>query len=263
MSDMSGHDASYPDERHSVSLRELELRVAAAGVVISRRQLMRHCEAGTFDAKKLPATNNQDEWFVTPASIEKGIADLKSLRALRERRDATRRGMTGHDGPSLPSNDVPVMPGHDALRPVTSVAPIQGGQRPTEFDISGQTVTEKEVSRYVQEPNPIDEKGEPVRSGHGRAEPDTSRQAPAEAEGKSPYVVGLERQVEELREDREFYREQLKVKDGQIALKDEQISAMLERDRETNVLLQGLQKFLAPLLGSPRPTDGDEGRPQQ
>jgi hypothetical protein len=67
MSDMSGHDATERDTLHTLTLRDLEALVAAAGVLISRRQLMRHCEAGTFDAQKLPATNNVLEWFIAPA----------------------------------------------------------------------------------------------------------------------------------------------------------------------------------------------------
>ena len=38
----------------------------------------------------------------------------------------------------------------------------------------------------------------------------------------------------------------------QVQIKDQQIGALLERDRETNFLVQGLQRMLAPLLGGPR-----------
>jgi hypothetical protein len=84
-----------------------------------------------------------------------------------------------------------------------------------------------------------------------------SRQVASEESDKSRYVERLEREVEQLSDDREFLRDQIKVKDGQIALKDQQIGAMLERDRETNILLQGLHKFLAPLLGSSRSNTGE------
>src|SRR5690242_19453509 len=90
MSDTSGHSAASPDELHTLSLAELEALAAAAGVLIPRRQLMRHCEAGTFEAKKLPALNNQMHWFVAPHSVEKGIADIKTLQEHRARRDASR-----------------------------------------------------------------------------------------------------------------------------------------------------------------------------
>lgn len=40
---------------------------------------------------------------------------------------------------------------------------------------------------------------------------------------------------------------------GQITTKDAQIKELTERSRETNVLIGGLQRLLAPLLGSPDP----------
>jgi hypothetical protein len=61
-----------------------------------------------------------------------------------------------------------------------------------------------------------------------------ARQAATEVPASSQDVARLEREVEQLHDDRDFLREQIKVKDAQIAVKDQQISAMLERDRETN-----------------------------
>jgi hypothetical protein len=57
-----------------------------------------------------------------------------------------------------------------------------------------------------------------------------------------------------------FLKEQLKQKDAQIEKKDEQIKAMLERDRETNVLikeLQGVVQSAFHLLGSGRGEERD------
>ena len=68
MSDEPRHDATQRDELHTMTLRELEAKIIGAGILMSRRQIMRHCQGGTFDAKKLPATNNLDEWFIAPAS---------------------------------------------------------------------------------------------------------------------------------------------------------------------------------------------------
>ena len=53
------------------------------------------------------------------------------------------------------------------------------------------------------------------------------------------YVARLEGEVEFLR--------------GQVGTKDLQIKELTERSRETNVLIGGLQRLLAPLLGSPDP----------
>jgi hypothetical protein len=56
--------------------------------------------------------------------------------------------------------------------------------------------------------------------------------------------------VERLESENEF----LKV---QITVKDTTIAALLERDRETNHLIAGLQKMLTPLLGRPDEIRGD------
>jgi hypothetical protein len=58
----------------------------------------------------------------------------------------------------------------------------------------------------------------------------------------SGFVAVLERENTTLREQSAFYRHQIEVKDAQIA-------ALLERDKETNYLVRGLQTMLAPLLG--------------
>ena len=90
--------------------------ITQAGIVMSRRQIMRHCKAGTFDAQKLPAVNNVEEWFIAPASVEKGIADIKTLQSLRARRDATRRDMSESDEAETAPNDDTDTSGHDATR---------------------------------------------------------------------------------------------------------------------------------------------------
>lgn len=65
--------------------------------------------------------------------------------------------------------------------------------------------------------------------------PDPSRQVATD----DRYVARLEGEVDFLR--------------GQISTKDLQIRELTERSRETNVLIGGLQRLLAPLLGSPDP----------
>ncbi len=65
--------------------------------------------------------------------------------------------------------------------------------------------------------------------------PDLSRHDAA----NERYLTRLEGEVEFLR--------------GQISTKDLQIKELTERSRETNMLVGGLQRLLAPLLGSPDP----------
>ena len=70
----------------------------------------------------------------------------------------------------------------------------------------------------------------------------------------SRYVAQLEREVVRADEDRSFLR-------GQIKTKDEQIAALLERDKETNFLVRGLQQMLTPLLGGRRAATRVENQP--
>ena len=60
------------------------------------------------------------------------------------------------------------------------------------------------------------------------------------AEQSSP---ALERENESLRNERDFLR-------SEISVKNDQIKDLTERARETNHLIAGLQKMLSPLLGS-------------
>ena len=80
---------------------------------------------------------------------------------------------------------------------------------------------------------------------------DLSRQDATSPSDTSRYVAQLEREVERADDDRKFLREQIKTK-------DEQIAALLERDKETNFLVRGLQQMLTPLLGNRRSEVRDE-----
>lgn len=91
----------------------------------------------------------------------------------------------------------------------------------------------------------IDERQAPTVAATGR---DKSRQA-ATSDADTRYVARLESEVDFLR--------------GQVATKDAQIKELTERSRETNVLIGGLQRMLAPLLGSPDPHQASQQFPQQ
>jgi hypothetical protein len=74
---------------------------------------------------------------------------------------------------------------------------------------------------------------------------DTQRQATTTIGDVSRYVERLEREAEQAKDERDFLREQ-------IDRKDRTIDALIERDRETNFLVRGLQEMLSPLLGPAR-----------
>src|SRR5882762_9820373 len=119
-----------------MTLRELEAKIIEAGIVMSRRQITRHCKAQTFNAKKLPAVNNVEEWFIAPASVEKGIADIRTLQALRSRRDETRRDMSEHDATQTAPTVETDTSGHDATRRDVSEKGTSDRARETEPDTS-------------------------------------------------------------------------------------------------------------------------------
>ena len=66
---------------------------------------------------------------------------------------------------------------------------------------------------------------------------DKSRQGTTTGDADARYVARLEDDVLFLR--------------GQLTVKDKTIDALLERDRESNILVGQLQQILAPLLGAP------------
>jgi hypothetical protein len=118
------------------------------------------------------------------------------------------------------------------------------------FDI---VATDRDPSRQV---------ATPVAPHHSPATPppdqatntDAPRQAATGESETSRYVARLEREVEQGKDERAFLREQ-------IDRKDKTIDSLIERDRETNILVRGLQEMLTPLLGGPRrePRVHDDG----
>jgi hypothetical protein len=62
------------------------------------------------------------------------------------------------------------------------------------------------------------------------------------------------RYTEQLERENSYLREQNDKKDRQLERRDSQIEAMIERDRETNILIKGLQERIPQLgQGEPRP----------
>jgi hypothetical protein len=79
---------------------------------------------------------------------------------------------------------------------------------------------------------------------------DQPRPTATEPPRKSPYESQLEN-------ENSFLRSQITVKDSQITVLQETVKHIIERDKETNVLMQGFQGLFSKLLGSAR----DKGNP--
>jgi hypothetical protein len=102
-----------------------------------------------------------------------------------------------------------------------------------------------DATRVVPQPSHEKESSPPATS------PDRSRQDATGnrevKEGDSRYIGQLETRIEEKDEVIDLLRDQLKTKDQQLAAASEQLAAASERDRETNILIQGLQNMVLAL----------------
>jgi hypothetical protein len=104
--------------------------------------------------------------------------------------------------------------------------------------------TDRDEPRHVATPVAEEELSPEAQTPSATGD-DSLRQATTPIGDMSRYVERLEREVEQAKDERDFLREQ-------IDRKDRTIDALIERDRETNYLVRGLQEMLSPLLGPAR-----------
>ena len=104
--------------------------------------------------------------------------------------------------------------------------------------------TERDASRLVATGPAAPSTPSAPHPGHATGS-EHSRQAATADGDDTRYIARLERDIEQAKDERDFLREQ-------IDRKDKTIDALIERDRETNFLVRGLQEMLTPLLGAPR-----------
>lgn len=127
-----------------------------------------------------------------------------------------------------------------------------------------ETQTDNFTKAYLIDPASIDRHVQEIDETHSRTRPDTTgldRPGPVndreEIKQRSNAPADNSRYVELLEKVNE-------AQTGEIKIKNEQIAALLERDRETNFLIRGLQTMLTPLLGTrmerkEEPLDSDAG----
>ena len=98
----------------------------------------------------------------------------------------------------------------------------------------------------------------PAAAGSSRLEPAATDKQTSDGEGMmqpaaSPYVLQLEKRIEEK-------DDVIGLLKGQLVAKDEQIGELSTRYRETHALLGAMQRMLAPLLGQADPYKSSEKR---
>jgi hypothetical protein len=98
------------------------------------------------------------------------------------------------------------------------------------------------VERHVREIEETYSRSRPAEAGQDRLSPANDR-----PHISPPTTMASDRYVELLEKVNAAQADEIKIK-------NEQITALLERDRETNFIIRGLQTMLGPLLG-PASTD--------
>lgn len=238
---------SNPGElRHTLTVEDVGLLLSQAGVPRSRRQIIRYCQTQLLDAVKVPGPTG-DQWYVAPASLPKAIGDLKQWEAQRERQGATQLDMSNNDTPmsSSVAPEKPLNTNSDTAsygEPKHAVSNSENGSTPTETEMATARHGEPKRDMSDSENGETAGKTEPTIPGQSATEPVTAS-----------YVAQLEKRIDE----KDDFIGLLK---GQLAAKDEQISELSTRYRETHTLLGAMQRMIAPLLGQADPYQPAEQR---
>ena len=180
------------------------------------------------DQPRLAATSRDNDFTLSLDEVSQRYADAGHARTIRT---LQRYCASGH----LDAQKVATTTGDKYL--VTSQSVARHIAQIEELAALDLVATDRDQSRLV-----VTSVGQELRHLEDLDKP---RRAATDDRQVSPHVALLEREVERLNSDREFLRDQVKVKDVQIA-------SLLERDRETNILVRGLQEMLTPLLGAPQ-----------
>ena len=149
MTDTASHVAAQPAEaRHTLTVREVEAHLANAGVQRSHRHVLRLCQAGTFDAVKIPGASGE-EWYVSPASVPKAIGDLKQIDEQRARRSPAQPAVSDNGAVKPPLNKDTEEAGHGAPQPDVSAAENNGEQRATQHVMAGHSASKSDMAHQV------------------------------------------------------------------------------------------------------------------
>ena len=229
--DLPRQGATDNDTDFSLSLEEVAERYARAGHPRTLRSLQRYCVGGHLDARKI-ATAIGDKYLVTPQSVARHIAqivELSQLDAVATGRDLSRPVATtvapetsSNSGTNSRATSANIHARHGATR--------RDRDRATTYGYAGYAADAATRNR---------DRARHAATGHDRTSCDR---------GDVALCRTARTQLEIARDERDFLREQ-------INRKDKTIDALLERDKETNYLVRGLQEMLTPLLGGGRRQD--------
>lgn len=139
MTDTPGLGRPQQDDdqlRHTLTVREVGERLAAAGVPRSERQIKRYCESGFLDAAKVPGPTG-DQWFIAPIALPKLIGDLQQWQMQRAGHGQARPAMTTNVSVEIPERVDTDMAGHGRPEPAAIVPQLRVGSPQSDPDTSG------------------------------------------------------------------------------------------------------------------------------
>src|SRR5690349_21832894 len=213
-------DANTDETAYSLTAEEAALRYEAAGHSRTLRAIQKYCLRGDLDCIKQETLYGQ-RYRITPESVARHLAQIEEVTAANGR------------GQSRPDANMRMA----SMLPANTNEPAATGNEHSRPDATT--------------PATAVEKTEPDADRHGVEQDATVREQPR-PDADPRYVALLER-------ENDFLRDQIARKDHQIEQRDTQIQSMIERDRETNILIQGLQRLLRLGSGDPGPASAPTG----
>ena len=209
-------------------------------------------DATIHDTSRLAATGSDTDYILSLEEVSDRYAKAGHPRTLRSLQRYCVNGHLDAQKIATATGDKFLVTPLSVARHTAQIEELTG----LEFVASG-----RDAPRHVATPVPPEESAVEDRASSTTGD-DIPRQPPTGSDNtpqetpatgdQSRYVARLEREVEQAKDERDFLREQ-------IDRKDRTIDSLLERDRETNFLIRGLQELI-PRLGMAR---SEPPQPQQ
>ncbi len=150
---MAGHGRTQQDSDQlspTLTVSDVSLKLAAAGVPRSERQIKRYCETGFLDAKKIPGPTGE-QWFIAPHAVPKLIGDLQQWQTQREGHGRPWPAVTGQlDTETKPPNEQD-MAGHG--RPQQAVSASDKGEPDTTKPVTSDYV--RQLEKRIEEKDDV------------------------------------------------------------------------------------------------------------
>jgi hypothetical protein len=180
-------------------------------------------------------------------SISRVAIELQAAGVPRSHRHIVRMCKSG----SFDAGKYPGPSGDEWLVAPDSIAKVTGDLRALEEARARRTATQRAASDPVVVETRIQNGGDMAR--HGAPQPDvanseTSQKGSETEPAKARYVAQLEKRIEEKDEVIGMLR-------GELANRNEEIVRRNERERETNILIRGLQNLVLRLQPGRNPQD--------